>query len=86
MQQLSVVLAIGLTIAAAILCGNIITHSTTNQNLKTDYAELNNIKYGLLSVEAWKKRLVEIVRREIDKFYISRSTEAELLLRASQLR
>lgn len=78
MKQLKIVLYIVYACAAIVLCHQIIVNSFANQKNKLDYAELNDIKYGMLSVEAWKDQLVTIVSEEFDKLYVSNATEREL--------
>ena len=62
-------------LALAILCQQLITNSVENQQLKIDYAEINHIKYGLFSVDEWKKQLEVIVTDQIGEFDLSRSNE-----------
>jgi hypothetical protein len=60
------------------LCQQIIVNSIANQKNKNDYAELNHIKYGLLSVDEWKKQLSIILVEEIDKLNLSRTNVKDL--------
>ncbi len=78
MKLLNAILSFIIIIASVILCQQIIINSISNQNNKNDYAELNNIKYGLFSVDEWKKQIVVILDEEINKLYLSRTTEREL--------
>ncbi len=48
--------------------------------LKTDYSTVNNITYGLLSVDAWKDHLLRIVSNRIDDFEFT--PEQEKLMRS----
>jgi len=50
----------------------------SNQKNKNDYAELNSVRYGLFSVEEWKRQLAGILTEEINKLYLSKTTEREL--------
>ena len=43
--------------------------------IKADYSSINNITYGLLSVDAWKDHLVRIVSNRIDEFELSAEQE-----------
>ncbi|MGC3945698.1 MAG: paraquat-inducible protein A [Chryseolinea sp.] len=43
--------------------------------LKTDYSAVNNITYGLLSVDAWKDHLVRIISKRIDDFQLTKEQE-----------
>lgn len=63
---------------SAVLCQQIISNSISNQKNKNDYAELNHIKYGLLSVDEWKRQLSVILTEEINKLSLSRTNERAL--------
>jgi len=65
-------------IAAVLLCHQIITNSISNQKNKNDYAELNHVKYGLFSIDEWKRQLTAILAEEIDKLDLSRTNERQL--------
>lgn len=39
--------------------------------IKKDYSELNNIRYGLLSVDTWRAHMSEIIGEQIDSFDLS---------------
>jgi hypothetical protein len=60
------------------LCHQIISNSFSNQKNKNDYAELNHVKYGLFSVDEWKRQITVILAGEIDKLDLSRTDEREL--------
>jgi hypothetical protein len=78
MKLLKLFLSIIIIIASVILCHQIISNSISNQNNKNDYAELNHVTYGLLSVEEWKQQITVILAEEINKLYLSRTNEREL--------
>ena len=78
MKLLNLILSLIIIIASAILCHQIISNSISNQNSKNDYAELNHVKYGLFSVEEWKRQITVILAMEIDKLHLSRTNEREL--------
>jgi hypothetical protein len=65
-------------IASGILCQQIISNSLSNQRDKSDYAELNSVKYGLLSIDEWKRQVTEILADEINKLYLSKANERVL--------
>jgi hypothetical protein len=77
MKPLDIIFCV-MIIASAVLCQRIITHSIANQERKNDYAELNHVKYGLLSINAWKGKITAILAEEIDQFYLSRTNERVL--------
>jgi hypothetical protein len=74
-----------IVIASAVLCQQIISLSIVNQQDKIDHAELAHVKYGLFSVEEWKKQVTGILAAEINKLYLSRTTEKELRKRIEAL-
>jgi len=52
--------------------------SEQREELKSDYASLNNIKYGLLSVDRWRDHITGIVHKQIDEFELSNQQEDTL--------
>jgi hypothetical protein len=78
MKLLNVFIAIVIILALAILCHQIIINSFSNQKNKNDYAELNHVKYGLFSVEEWKRQLSVILAEEIDKLDMSTMNQRDL--------
>jgi hypothetical protein len=78
MKLLKLLLSLIIIITSVILCHQIISNSISNQKNKTDYAELNHVKYGLLSVDEWKQQITVILNEEINKLYLSRANEREL--------
>ena len=78
MKLLNFILSLIIIIASVILCHQIISNSIYNQENKNDYAELNHVNYGLLSVEEWKRQITVIISEEINKLYLSRANEREL--------
>ena len=65
-------------ITSFMLCHQIISNSISNQKNKNDYAELNHVKYGLFSVDEWKRQITVILAEEIDKLDLSKTNEQEL--------
>lgn len=60
-------------------CGyTILQLSKQRAAIKNDYSELNNIQYGLLSVDAWRDHITEIVTQQIQSFSFSPQQEAAL--------
>ena len=78
MKPLNMILSLLIIIASAVLCQQIISNSISNQKNKNDYAELNNVTYGLFSVEEWKKQITVILDEEINTLSFSRMTRREL--------
>jgi len=52
--------------------------SQQRAEIKKDYSVLNNINYGLLSVNAWRDHLVRVVTHRIDDFEFSEGEEDTL--------
>ncbi|KYG65696.1 hypothetical protein AZI86_01065 [Bdellovibrio bacteriovorus] len=63
----SVVFCVLLAVSAA-MGFLIIKDSIDNQKRKTDYAEINNVKYGLFSINEWKRQLSDIINAEVKDF------------------
>ena len=78
MKLLKLFLSLIIISALVILCHQIISNSISNQKNKTDYAELNHVTYGLLSVEEWKRQITVILAEEIDRLSLSKTNEREL--------
>ena len=74
----NLILSVIIIIASVLLCHQIISNSISNQDDKKDYAELNHVKYGLFSVDEWKRQINVILAEEIDKLDLSRTDEREL--------
>jgi len=78
MKLLNLILSLIIIIASVILCHQIISNSISNQKNKNNYAELNNVKYGLFSVEEWKRQITVILTEEIENLYLSSKDERKL--------
>jgi len=78
MKLLNLFLCLTIIIASVILCHQIISNSISNQENNNDYAELNNVKYGLFSVDEWKRQITIILADEINKLDLSKTDEREL--------
>lgn len=52
--------------------------SSRRENIKIDYSEINSIRYGLLSVDAWKARIQTILADQIGDFKMSQKQEDAL--------
>ncbi len=78
MKLFNLILSAVIVIASAVLCQQVISNSISNQENKNDYAELNNVKYGLLSIDEWKRQVTVILADEINKLYLSKANERVL--------
>ncbi len=65
MRNLKTILFVIVFLAAAYLGVQIISISKENQLRKQDYSDINNIKYGLFSINQWKEQLSNIINAEI---------------------
>jgi len=78
-QQFALSLLLIPLLLFAMYCSvKIYTSASERAVMKADYSAVNNITYGLLSVDAWKEHLVRIVSRRIDDFELT--TEQEKLV------
>lgn len=76
-QQFVLSLIVLPLLGAAIYCSIELYHSSHDRAvLRTDYSAVNNITYGLLSVDAWKEHLIKIVSNRIDDFDFNKEQEA----------
>jgi hypothetical protein len=78
MKLINLILPMMIVIASVVLCQQIIANSLSNQQNKNDYAELNSVKYGLLSIDEWKSQVTEILAEDINKLYLSKENERVL--------
>ncbi|MES3038806.1 MAG: paraquat-inducible protein A [Bdellovibrionota bacterium] len=78
MRHFKLILSILLFSVTVWLTYEIISVSKENQINKQDYAEINNIKYGLFSINSWKDQLAAIISAEISNFDLTRRNEKQL--------
>jgi hypothetical protein len=78
MKTFKTTLSILILLTMVFLCQQIIMNATNNQNNKIDFAELNHIRYGLLSIDNWKGKIQHIVADEIDNLEFTKMREKEL--------
>lgn len=63
-------------LGAASYCSVVLYKSSQERAMiKTDYSAINNITYGLLSVDAWKDHLIKIISNRIDDFDFTKEQE-----------
>lgn len=77
-MKLKMILFILIVAMSALLSFYIIKESSENQINKIENAELNHIRYGLLSIDSWKEHLSDIILEEIDKIELSKGNEDNL--------
>ena len=55
-------------------CGyNVYTYSAQKAQIKKDYSEINSIRYGLLSIDAWLDNVIDIVSSQIQNFNLDQT-------------
>ena len=69
--NISVLVSTVILMAAAVLTIQMIVLARQNQEIKTDLAEVNHIRYGLLNVDEWSLRVSVILSQEIMEFKLS---------------
>ncbi len=69
--HLKIVISTAALIAAMVLSVQYISLARQNQELKTDLAELNHIRYGLLNVDEWTDQLSTILSIKILEFKLT---------------
>jgi len=69
--NLRVVVSTGILIATVVFTIQMIVLARQNQEIKTDLAEVNHIRYGLLNVDEWSLRISVILSQEIMEFKLS---------------
>ncbi len=67
-----------LTVVAAYLSFQIINDSKGRQQIVVENAEVKNIRYGLLSVHAWKRQVSEIITKKVREFELTTENRREL--------
>ena len=76
----------GILLAIAIWSGLQVHHlSDERAEIKKDYSVLNNITYGLLSVNAWRDHIVKVVTNRIDDFEFTPEQDKALKYEVSQI-
>ena len=76
----------GILLAIAIWSGfQVQKLSDERAEIKKDYSILNNITYGLLSVNAWRDHIVKVVTNRIDDFEFTAEQDKALKYEVSQI-
>ena len=79
LQRTLLIILSGALLSIACWSGyNVYTLSNERAEIKNDYGVLNNITYGLLSVNAWRDHLVKVVTNRIDDFEFTPDQEKAL--------
>ncbi len=86
LQRTLLILFCGSLLAIAGWSGyQVYTLSAERAEIKKDYSVLNNITYGLLSVNAWRDHMIRVVTRRIDDFELTAEQEKALKYEVSQV-
>jgi Paraquat-inducible protein A len=85
MKNFKTICYIIVLLVSAVLSQQIISQSMQNQSLKQDYSDINNIKYGLFSVNQWKEQLSKIINAEIQDLDLAGDTKTIKPILESQL-
>jgi hypothetical protein len=79
LKQAALVILLTPVLLYAIWCGyNIRNFSHERAAMRKDYSEVNNVQYGLLSVDKWKDNIFGIVNKQIDEFEFTPQMEDSL--------
>ncbi|MCZ8285119.1 MAG: paraquat-inducible protein A [Bacteroidia bacterium] len=79
LKQALLVICLTPILLYAIWCGyQIRSYSHERAAMRKDYSEVNNIQYGLLSVDKWKDNVFGIVNKQIDQFEFTPKMEDSL--------
>lgn len=73
-----ILIGAGLLIATVVLTVQMIVHARENQEVKTDLAEVNHIRYGLLNVDEWSYRVSAILSEKILDFKLTPENRDQL--------
>ncbi len=82
MKQTRPYLYILFLLVSLVLSQQIISKSRVHQVKKHDLAELNNIKYGLFSINEWKNQISEIVEAEIGNMNLNETKNLKPMVEA----
>jgi Paraquat-inducible protein A len=74
-----------LLVVAAFSAYKVYSLSGRRAEIKRDYSLLNNISYGLLSVNAWRDHMVRVVTHRIDDFEFTPEQEVALKAEISEV-
>ncbi len=83
----SLLILFGGTLLAISIWSGIQVHtlSAERAEIKTDYSVLNNITYGLLSVNSWRDHIVKVVTNRIDDFEFTPEQDKALKYEVAQV-
>lgn len=86
LQRSLLVIFAGILLVIAAWCGlQVHDLSAQRTQVKKDYSVINNITNGLLSVNAWRDHLVNVVSNRIDDFEFTKEQEVALKVEVSNV-
>jgi hypothetical protein len=77
--HLKIVISTAALIAAMVLTMQLISHARQLQVLKTDLAEINHIRYGLLNTDEWAYQVATILSIKIVEFKLTPESREKVL-------
>lgn len=78
MKYIIIILSLGLLSLASIQTIQMISLAKENQELKTDLAELNHVRYGLLNADEWRDQVTLIMSKKILEMDLAPENRLEL--------
>ena len=78
MKMFKMIFSVLILMTSAYLCERIIVTAAQNQTNKIESAELNHVRYGLLSIDTWKEQISTIVLQEVNNLEFTKTHEKEL--------
>ncbi len=85
-QRTFLILFCGSLLAFAAWSGyQVFALSNKRAEIKKDYSVMNNISYGILSVNAWRDHLINIITHRIDDFELTKEQEIVLTHEVGQV-
>lgn len=79
------IITIPLLGAAMYLSYSVYQDSINRSVIKDDYAAINSIHNGMLSVDVWKESVVDIVEHQIDSFELTASQDSALQVQLTEM-
>ncbi|MCO5949803.1 paraquat-inducible protein A [Mucilaginibacter flavidus] len=52
--------------------------SSEQEQIKEDYSTVNNITFGIFSVDKWRERIAEVINRQVSDFHMTRAQKKAL--------
>ena len=78
MKYFIILISLGLLGAATVLTTQMIGLAKENQELKTDLAEINHVRYGLLNADQWRDQVALILGKKILEMDLAPENRVEL--------